>query len=119
MSLPEVLLWQRLKGAPQGASFRKQHPIGCYRADFYCAAARLVIEVDGAAHDMGDRPARDAERTRVLEEKGYRLVRVPARDVLRDPDSVAAAIVALAADPLHHRAARGGPPPRPGEDRDA
>ena len=63
MSLPEVLLWQRLKGSPQGIAFRKQHPIGQYRADFYCALARLVIEVDGIAHDLGDRPERDVERT--------------------------------------------------------
>ena len=137
LSLPEALLWQRLKGAPQGASFRKQHPIPPYRADFYCAAARLVIEVDGIAHDMGDRPARDEERTRFLTAKGYSIVRVLASDVLRDPDAVASSIVAAAARPPHHRAARGdwqvrmAPghpkpcrghgdlpiPPRPGEDR--
>ena len=117
MSLPEVLLWQRLKGTPQGIAFRRQHPIGDYRADFYCAAARLVIEVDGVAHDMGDRPAHDEVRTRFLKMKGLRIVRIAAAEVLRDPDGVAASVVAYAADPLHHRAARGGPPPRPGEDR--
>ncbi|WP_375395400.1 endonuclease domain-containing protein [uncultured Sphingomonas sp.] len=41
-----------------------------YRADFYCAAARLVIEVDGMAHDMGDRPAKDVARTAALEARG-------------------------------------------------
>ncbi len=102
MSLPEVLLWQRLKGAPQGIAFRKQHPIGAYRADFYCAAARLVIEVDGAAHDMGNRPERDAERTRRLETLGYRILRVPASEVLRDADEAAQSIVSFAARPLHH-----------------
>jgi very-short-patch-repair endonuclease len=112
MSLPEVLLWQRLKGSPQGISFRKQHPIGAYRADFYCAAAKLVIEVDGAAHDMGDRPERDAKRTEVLEKQGYQIVRVPAADVLKDADGVAASIVGVASRPLR----RFAPPPRPGED---
>ncbi|WP_294047181.1 DUF559 domain-containing protein [Sphingomonas sp.] len=102
MSLPEVLLWQRLKGSPQGIAFRKQHPIGRYRADFYCAAAKLVIEVDGAAHDMGDRPQRDVERTIGLERQGYRILRVPAADVLRDADEAAQSIVAFAARPLHH-----------------
>jgi very-short-patch-repair endonuclease len=101
MSLPEVLLWQRLKGAPQGVSFRKQHPIGPYRADFYCAAAKLVIEVDGVAHDMGDRPARDEVRTKALTEKGYYILRIPATDVLRDSDGAAASIVAIASRPLH------------------
>lgn len=115
MSLPEVLLWQRLKGAPQGVLFRKQHPIGPYRADFYCAAAKLVVEVDGIAHDMGDRPARDETRTRTLTEKGYRVVRVPAVDVLRDPDGAAASIVAHASRPLH-RPSGTVPLPASGED---
>ncbi|UIJ44562.1 endonuclease domain-containing protein [Sphingomonas cannabina] len=116
MSLPEVLLWQRLKGAPQGISFRKQHPIGPYRADFYCAAAKLVIEVDGIAHDMGTRPERDIERTNRMTQAGYQILRVAASDVLRDPDEVAQAIVSRAARPLHRPA--GGPPPRAGEDRE-
>ena len=115
MSLPEVLLWQRLKGSPQGVSFRKQHPIGRYRADFYCAASKLVIEVDGIAHDMGNRPERDESRTAALTERGYQVLRSPAADVLRDPDGVAAAIGAGVTTPLHHSPAASGPPPRAGE----
>jgi len=110
MSLPEVLLWQRLKGSPQGIAFRKQHPIGAYRADFYCAALKLVIEIDGIAHDMGDRPQRDAARTCVLETQGYQVLRISAADVLKDADAVASAIVTLAARPLHRPS--DGPPPR-------
>jgi very-short-patch-repair endonuclease len=118
MSLPEVLLWQRLRGSPQGVSFRKQHPIGKYRADFYCAAAKLVIEIDGIAHEMGDRPQRDERRTQHLQSQGYDVLRIPAANVLKDPDGVATSIVAHATNPLHHRTSRGGPPPRPGEDLD-
>jgi very-short-patch-repair endonuclease len=99
MSLPEVLLWQRLKGSPQGIAFRKQHPIGTYRADFYCAAAKLIIEVDGIAHDMGDRPARDLTRTSMLEAQGYHVLRVPASDVLRNADQAAASVIAYAVAP--------------------
>ena len=99
MSLPEALLWQQLKGAPGGVSFRKQHPIGGYRADFYCAKARLVIEVDGIAHDMGNRPERDEARTAWLEARGYRVVRIPAADILKDATAVAAALVALVSPP--------------------
>jgi len=112
MSLPEVLLWQRLRGTPQGLRFRKQHPIGAYRADFYCAAAKLVIEVDGIAHDMGDRPARDEARIRYLQERGYEVLRIPAADVLKDPDAVASSIIAHASRPLHHSPGASGPPPR-------
>ena len=116
MSLPEVLLWQRLKGSPEGIAFRKQHPIDPYVVDFYCSVARLVIEIDGEAHDRGGRPQRDEARVAFLEGKGYRVLRLAAGDVLKDPDSMAASIVAYAADPIHHRASRGGPPPRPGEE---
>ena len=115
MSLPEVLLWQRLKGSPQGIAFRKQHPIGVYKADFYCAAAKLVIEVDGIAHDMGHRPERDVKRTAWLEAEGYEVLRVPASKMLKNADETAAAVVAYAADPLR-QSPRRLPPPRPGED---
>ncbi len=116
MTLPEVLLWQRLKGSPSGIAFRKQHPIGPYRADFYCAAARPVVEVDGAAHDMGDRPPRDEARTAYLTAQGYAVLRVAAREVLRDADETANAVVAHAARPLR-QPLRGRHLPASGEDR--
>jgi very-short-patch-repair endonuclease len=117
MSLPEALLWQRLRGSPQGVAFRKQHPIDPYVADFYCSAAKLVIELDGIAHDLGERPQRDQRRDAFLRERGYRLFRIAASEVLRDADAVAQSIFAYAAaNPLHRPAAPAGPPPRPGED---
>ena len=116
MSLPEILLWQRLKGSPEGVAFRKQHPIGSYRADFYCASAKLVIEVDGVAHDMDDRPRRDDRRNEWLCSQGYDVLRVLASDVLRDADGAAAAVISYASRPLHHSPAASGPPPRAGED---
>ena len=118
MSLPEALLWQRLRGSPFGLAFRKQHPIDPYVADFYCSASRLVIEVDGQGHDRGVRPRRDEGRDAFLQGRGYRVLRIAAEEVLKDPDGIASSIVAFAAaNPLHRRAGRGGPPPRPGEDR--
>ncbi len=116
MSLPEVLMWQRLRGSPQGMRFRRQHPVGPYVIDFFCRTASLVIEIDGMVHDTGDRPARDTVRDRYFAASGLSVLRVPAADVLRDPDAVAASIVAYAATPLHHQPAAGGPPPRSGED---
>jgi very-short-patch-repair endonuclease len=116
MSVPEVLLWQRLRRGQGGARFRRQHPIGDYVTDFYCAAARLVIEVDGAVHADAARMERDRIRDKFMADKGYNVVRILTADILRDVDQVAAAIVALAASPLHHQPAAGGPPPRSGED---
>lgn len=114
LSLPEVMLWQRLRGSPGGLRFRRQHPVGPYVVDFYCAKGGLVIEVDGSGHDRGDRPARDARRDAYLAGNGYRIIRIAAARVLADVQAVADAIFALAANPLHRPA--DGPPPRAGED---
>ena len=62
ISLPEVLLWNLLRREPEGGKFRRQHPVGVYVLDFYCAEAKVGIEIDGIAHDMGDRPQRDEIR---------------------------------------------------------
>ncbi|MCC6924813.1 DUF559 domain-containing protein [Novosphingobium sp.] len=89
MSLPEVLLWQQLRCRPLGVKFRRQHPIGQFVADFYCASARTVIEVDGIAHDNKHRAARDERRTLWLQGRGYTVLRIPASDVLKDSMAVA------------------------------
>jgi very-short-patch-repair endonuclease len=116
MSYPEVLLWQRPRSGVSGLKFRKQHPIGCYVADFYHATNRLVIEVDGQIHATASAIARDCERDRFIRENRYRIIRINAADILNDADAVAASIVSLAAAPLHHAAH--GPPPRAGEDQE-
>ena len=111
LSLPEKLLWVRLRGAE--VRFRRQHPIGPYVLDFYCAAAKLAIEVDGTAHDFGNRPRRDEVRTEWLKHQGMEVLRIPAAEVLADPDAVADALIKMCvAEPLHHPAGLDGPPPR-------
>ena len=93
MTLPEVLVWQRLRKAPMGIKFRRQHPVGPFVLDFYCPAVKTAIEIDGIAHDMGDNPQRDMERDAWLREKGIRVIRVPAGDVMRSVDEAVEAIV--------------------------
>ena len=95
MSLPEALLWRLLKPKPLGVKFRSQHPVGDFVVDFFCYSARMVFEIDGISHDMGDQPAFDAKRDDELKNLGYSVVRIPAVDVLKDPDAVAEAIVRL------------------------
>ena len=92
MSLPEVLLWRLLRQSD--VKLRRQHPCGPFVADFYCPAAKLVIEIEGIAHEMGERPSRDEARTRWLEERGYGVLRVPAREVLEDVEAVAESLLA-------------------------
>ena len=95
LSLPEGLLWRELRRSPQGIKFRRQHPVGEFVIDFYCAGAKLGIEVDGIVHDMGNRPERDLARDAFLTEQGIAILRIPASDVLKSPIDVAYAILAL------------------------
>jgi very-short-patch-repair endonuclease len=88
MSLPEVLLWQQLRKEPDGVRFRRQHPAGPYVLDFFCATANLAIEVDGEAHNFGNRPQRDLERDAWLNDQGVRVLRIPAVEVLKNFDGV-------------------------------
>ena len=116
MTLPEGLLWRELRQRPAGLKFRRQHPAGIYVLDFYCAAARLAIEVDGRAHDNPEVAKRDAARSHFLRSQGIATLRVPATVVLKDMSSAVARIVEVcrARAPLHHPS--DGPPPRSGEE---
>ena len=79
MSPPEVLLWARLRVRnPELPNFRRQHPISPYIADFYCSAARLIIEVDGSAHGGDAQIVDDELRDRYLQKLGYRVLRISA-----------------------------------------
>ncbi|MDE2596629.1 MAG: DUF559 domain-containing protein [Sphingomonadales bacterium] len=116
-NLPEVLVWRELRQRPGGFKFRRHHPLSRLVLDFVCLQARLVIEIDGHAHDCGDRPERDRRRDMYLESQGFAVLRLPARMVLGDLDGAIAAIVVKCGErlPLHHQPAAGGPPPRAGE----
>jgi very-short-patch-repair endonuclease len=118
MSLPEVLLWQQLRRRPAGLKFRRQFPTGKMTTDFACLERRLVIEVDGETHSFGDQPRRDTARDALLAGQGFRVVRIAARDILKNMDGVIRYIVDVCSDvgPLHHAASRHGPPPRAGEE---
>jgi very-short-patch-repair endonuclease len=98
LSLPEGLLWRELRRAPEGIRIRRQHPVGPYVIDFYCAQAKTGFEVDGIVHNMGDRPQTDERRAEWLAQQGIRIVRIPSKEVLADPAAVAAAIIALCLD---------------------
>ena len=98
MTLPEVLIWQLLKQRPNGFKFRRQHPYGKRIVmDFYCAERRLDIEIDGIAHDLGDRWESDERRDAFLLSQNIEVVRFPAVEVLKDVDAVSGAIVSLCA----------------------
>ena len=115
MSLPEGLLWQQLRQRPVGLKFRNQHPLEKMVVDFYCASRRLVIEIDGISHGMGDNPERDLRRDAFLRSHGYQVVQILASDVLKDPACVAESIIALCLDVPPPSALRAATSPK-GED---
>ena len=84
----ERVLWRALRARQIGAKFRRQHPLGHYIVDFYCRAARLVIELDGGQHYEPEHAAYDARRTRELVARGEAVIRFTNVDVLRTLDVV-------------------------------
>jgi very-short-patch-repair endonuclease len=111
MSLPEVVLWECLRGRRlNGLRFRRQHPIGPYILDFYCSSARLAVEVDGAAHDFQERARHDKRREAWLGEHGVRVLRFTAQDVLRDEGLEG--VLTMIAEVAAPSTASGGPLPR-------
>ena len=84
----ERKLWARIRdGQLNGAHFRKQHAVGNFILDFFCAKSKLVIEVDGDTH--ADQVEYDEERTQWLnEQKHYRVIRFTNDDVHRNLNAV-------------------------------
>jgi len=88
----ERKLWRMLRGRQLGGfKFRRQYPIGRYFADFACAEARIVVELDGGQH--GVRLDYEAERTAELERRGWRVVRFWNSEVIENAVGVAEAIL--------------------------
>jgi very-short-patch-repair endonuclease len=87
----ERKLWATLRGDQlNGASFRRQHAIGPYIADFCSIKAKLIIELDGSQHL--EQEEYDAERTKYLEAQGYTVIRFWNNEVLNNLDGVILAI---------------------------
>lgn len=60
----------------------RQRPIDHFIVDFYCAALKLVIEVDGAGHFTDEEQRRDAERTGILESYSLKVMRFSNDEVM-------------------------------------
>lgn len=89
---PEQLLWSILcRRQLGGLKFRRQHPIEPYVVDFYCASAKLVVELDGDSHE--GRQSYDHQRTKHLEKLGLKIVRVTNDDVIHHIEGVGCFIV--------------------------
>lgn len=88
MTPAESALWEGLRNKNLGVKFRRQHPVNAYIPDFVCLEKLLVVEVDGGYHFVGNQQVSDEERTRYLEQNGFKVIRFTNEEVLGDIDGV-------------------------------
>jgi len=79
----EDFLWQHLRNRKLNElKFNRQHSIGNYIVDFYCASKRLIIEVDGEVHKLHDQKEKDKLRDENLKEMNFKVLRFSNEEVL-------------------------------------
>jgi very-short-patch-repair endonuclease len=82
MTPAETALWECLRANRlDGLHFRREQVVDGFIVDFFCAAAGLVVEVDGAIHQ--EQPREDEGRTQILQRRGLRVLRLSNEDVLQ------------------------------------
>ena len=85
----EIALWEMLRGKKlEGYKFRRQHIIGSFIADFVCLSKKLIIEVDGAIHQLPENKISDEERTKELNKFGFEVIRFTNDEVLHNTETV-------------------------------
>ncbi|MCH3951236.1 MAG: DUF559 domain-containing protein [Acidaminococcus sp.] len=83
MTVVEKILWyQVLKKLP--VRFLRQKIIYYYIVDFYCAKAKLIVEVDGIQHTEKEIEEYDAKRTAFLKNRGYEVIRFSNSEIAHD-----------------------------------
>jgi very-short-patch-repair endonuclease len=82
----ERKLWAHLRNDQLGVTFRRQHAMDKYVADFCAPSKKLIVELDGSQHLQQE--DYDSERTKFLASKGYKVLRFWNNDVMNDIDSV-------------------------------
>ncbi len=85
----EALFWSVLRARQlAGFKFRRQHQLGPYILDFFCAEQAVAIELDGDQHALPANVVRDAERSRFLAGRGVTVLRFGNREVLGQLEAV-------------------------------
>ncbi|MDO5607915.1 MAG: leucine--tRNA ligase [Capnocytophaga sp.] len=84
----EDLLWQNIRNQKLGAKFRRQHYIDNFIVDFVSLSEKLVIEIDGEYHSDSTQKEYDEERSLLLNEKGFEVIRFSNEEVLNETNKV-------------------------------
>ena len=94
MTPQEALLWARVRrNGLNGLHFRRQQIVDGFLIDFYCHQAALVLELDGPIHLQ--QAEYDAERSRWLQARGLRVLRIPNADIESNLEAVLIRIAAV------------------------
>jgi very-short-patch-repair endonuclease len=89
MTDAEAVLWEELRNKKfRDLKFKRQHSIGNYIVDFYCANPRLIIEVDGAVHSEKEQKGKDEHRDANLRDMDYIVLRFSNDEVINDTQEV-------------------------------
>jgi len=88
MPTPEIKLWQILRNKQMGYKFRRQHSISNYIVDFYSPKLKLIIEVDGDSHYIGNAQNYDKIRDEYLNSFGIKVLRVKNSDIMNNIEGV-------------------------------
>ncbi|MDP2267049.1 MAG: DUF559 domain-containing protein [Thiobacillus sp.] len=93
MTDAEQALWYRVRRKQiHGVPFYRQKPLLAFIVDFYCPAAKLVVELDGSQHFEAGYRIKDQGRDTALADLGLRVLRFDNRQVLLETDAVLAVI---------------------------
>lgn len=84
----EDALWQMLRDKGIGYKFRRQHLIDRFIVDFVCLEKSLIVEVDGGYHGNQEQAEADKQRTEILNNLGYTVIRFKNEEVIADTDNV-------------------------------
>src|SRR5882762_10926819 len=89
MTPAETLLWRYLKANRiDGLGFRRQVPIRNYIADFVWFSAKLIVELDGEAHDFEERQKADQNRDAFFVSEGFQVLRFTNEQVMSNLEGV-------------------------------
>ena len=81
-------MWEIVRNNKLGIHFRRQHAIDDFIADFVCLSLSIIIEVDGSIHEKEENRIDDERRTRILNEKGFIVIRFTNEDIIYNTDAV-------------------------------
>jgi very-short-patch-repair endonuclease len=89
MTDAERRLWSRIRRKQlKNYQFYRQKNIGNYIVDFYCPAAKIIVEVDGGHHYLNENIQKDELRDNYLSNLGFTVLRFSDRDIFKNIDGV-------------------------------